>query len=290
MTRRASISRRLGRRSLALLAAALAAVALGACRYLDPEYGYAVTTDIVYGDAINEDGALEQLELDLYLPTNDTATDRPAVIWAHGGGFVQGDKASGASWAREFARRGYVAASINYRMDEDAGGVTVPLDTYELERISWAVSDMKASVRWFRANAATLGIDPGRIAVGGASAGAVTSLSVAVTADDPGDTGDHTAFSNAVCTAISVSGASDPAMVDASDAGAIFFHGDQDTVVPYALAVATRDAMQAAGLPTRFHTYEGAGHGLASTFRADMQAKTYPWLLQHLVNAPDPCL
>ncbi len=267
-----------------------AALGLGACRYLDPDFGFAVTTDIVYGDAINEDGVLEDLQLDLYTPTNDTNTNRPVVIWAHGGGFWMGDKASGASWAREYARRGYVAASINYRMDEEAGGVNVPLDAYEMERISWAVSDMKAAVRWFRANAASLGVDPNRIAVGGASAGAVTALTTAVSPDEPGDTGDHTAYSNAVCTAISVSGASEPALADAGDAGAIFFHGDQDTVVPYALATATRDAMQAAGLPTRFYTYTGSGHGLGSTHMADMLAKTYPWLLQHLVNAPEPCL
>jgi acetyl esterase/lipase len=279
------------RRAVVLLAAVLAAFALAGCRFLDPEFDYVVTSDVVYGDAINEDGALEQLKLDLYTPANDTATNRPVVIWAHGGGFVTGDKVSGGrNWASEFARRGYVAASINYRMDEDGGQIRYPIDAAENQRISWAVSDMKAAVRWFRANATTLGIDPARIAVAGASAGAVMALTTAATADDPGDTGDHAGHSSAVCTAVSVSGATEPTLVDSTDAGAILFHGDQDTVVPYALATATRDAMAAAGLPTQLHSYAGLGHGITGPLRDDILSKTLPWLLQHLVQAPEPCV
>jgi para-nitrobenzyl esterase len=262
---------------------------LAGCRYLDPEFTSTVQTNVVYGDAVNEDGQLEQLRLDLYTPAGDTATNRPVVIWAHGGSFVSGDKNSGAAWAQEWAKRGYVAASINYRMDEAGGPVTYPLTAYESQRINWALSDMKTAIRWFRANATSLGVDPGKIAVAGSSAGAVMAVSVAVTPDDPGDTGDHLAYSSAVCTAISVAGATDPALVDAADAGAYFFHGDLDTTVPYSLAVASNAAMQSAGVPTRLHTYAGEGHGVGS-HRTEILEKSYGWLFQHMVNNPEPCV
>ncbi|MGH8986147.1 MAG: alpha/beta hydrolase [Acidimicrobiia bacterium] len=226
----------------------------------------------------------------MYTPAGDAATDRPVVIWAHGGGFITGDKSSDGDWALEFAKRGYVAASINYRMDEDGPQIRYPIDAGEYERIFWAVSDMKAAIRWFRANAASLGIDPNRIAVAGASAGAVMSLTTSATAQDAGDTGDHLGYSSAVCTAVSVSGATEPTLIDSGDTGAIFFHGDADTVVPFSLAEATRDAMVAAGLPVEFNVYAGEGHGIGGPHRDEIRAKTYSWLFNHLVNAPQPCL
>jgi acetyl esterase/lipase len=278
------------RRATLVVLAVVTALGVSSCRYVDPDFGFVKTADVVYGDGINENGELEQLKLDLYTPSGDTATDRPVVIWAHGGGFRMGDKMSGGAWAREFAMRGYVGASINYRMDEDAGEIRHPLDAYEMQRIFWAVSDMKAAIRWFRANAASLGVDPNRIAVAGASAGAVMALSTAVTHDEPGDTGDNPGFSSAVCTAISVSGATEPTLVDVGDAGAIFFHGETDTVVPTNLAYATRDAMIDAGLPTEFHLFEGEGHGIAGPHRPEILSAIYPWLRTHLVRAPAPCL
>src|SRR6266567_824486 len=63
---------------------------------------------------------------DLYQPKGDTATKRPVVIFAHGGGFTGGDKSSGpsATLAKEFALKGYLTASINYRLDGPSTGCT----------------------------------------------------------------------------------------------------------------------------------------------------------------------
>jgi acetyl esterase/lipase len=110
---------------------------------------------------------------------------------------------------------------------------------------------MQTAVRWFRVNAASLRIDPDRIAVGGTSAGAVTALGVAVNADAPLP-GDHPDYSSAVCTAVSQFGANDPVAIGPNDAGAIFHHGTLDTIVPFAMAQETRDAMLAAGLDVQW--------------------------------------
>lgn len=279
----------------AVLAAALvlpvapAPAARAATRYLDPTFSVTVRRNVVYGHAIGLDGTPVELKLDLYLPQGDTLTDRPVFVFAHGGAFYSGGKGSGdaPTWANELARRGWVAASIDYRMG--TGPVTFPVDT-DLERrqIDVARLDMQAAVRWFRSSAASLGVDPTRIAVGGSSAGAVTALGVATRADGPFE-GDHLGYSSAVCTAISIYGAADPLEVGPGDAGAFFHHGTADVVVPYAQAVATYDAMQAAGLPTALHSYPGEPHGLTADSQLVARAESIQWLYDHVVVPSGPC-
>jgi acetyl esterase len=88
---------------------------------------------------------------------------RPCLVWMHGGGFLMGDlDMPEADWtSRELARRaGAVVVSVDYRLCQDGVHHPVPHD------------DVVAAVRWVRENASSLGIDPGRISVGGGSAGA----------------------------------------------------------------------------------------------------------------------
>ena len=258
-----------------------------ATRYLDPTFDVDVQRDIVYGRAVAFDGSIVDLTLDLYTPRGDVETKRPVFVFAHGGFFFIGSKqdSDAVGWATRMAQRGYVAASINYRLSPVP--VLAPVDTPgELAAIDNARLDMQTSIRWFRANASALGVDPERIAVGGSSAGAVTALGVAVNRDDPG-IGDHPDESAAVCTAVSISGANDPTVVDAGDAGAIFHHGTDDTIVPYDLAVQTRDAMVAAGLPVQWNEYPGEGHSLSS--QDVIRSRTIQWLYNRVATAPYPC-
>jgi acetyl esterase/lipase len=98
----------------------------------------------------------------IYEPAVDGA-DRPCLVWLHGGGFLGGDlDLREADWtAREIcARAGAVVVSVDYRLAVDGVCYPVPHD------------DTVAAITWVRDNAATLGVDPARIAVGGASAGA----------------------------------------------------------------------------------------------------------------------
>jgi acetyl esterase/lipase len=285
------------RRLLAALVAlaAVAAVAPGssvppayaATRYLDATFAVDVQTEVLYGTAVAVDGTPVSLVLDLYTPRGDAATNRPVFVWAHGGAFFSGDKGSSKDWAIKLAQRGYVTASINYRLG--ATPVVVPLDSqYEYDTINNARADMQTAVRWFKANAVTLRIDPDRIAVGGTSAGAVTALGVAANADAPLP-GDHPDYSSAVCTAVSQFGANDPLVIGSNDAGAIFHHGTLDTVVPFAMAQDTRDAMVAAGLDVQWHEYAGEGHGLSAANNDLAFTRTVQWLYAKVATASFPC-
>ncbi len=234
----------------------------GPLRYRDEVFGSVTRiSDLQYGSAPDFANNPVALKLDLYEPTGDIATKRPAVIWVHGGGYSAGDKSLGpaAVLSTEFAKLGYVAVSINYRLLApkrcDAGGAPACF-TAAVE----AVHDGQAAVRWLRANAAAYRIDPDRIGIGGESAGAIIATGVGLSADLPGDSG-NPGYPSDVGAWVSISGGLPGGIfVDSSDAPGFLFSGTADPAVPYQWSVETASAMQNAGVPVVFKTLEGAGH------------------------------
>jgi acetyl esterase/lipase len=121
------------------------------------------------------------LTLDLYRPASVSAP-RPLVIYVHGGGWQSGHtRHSGAfeDWPgvlASIAARGYVVASLEYRLSAEA-----PFPA--------AIQDVKAAVRWLRTHAAEFGIDKQRVAIWGGSAGgqlaALAGTSCGVTELEP---------------------------------------------------------------------------------------------------------
>ena len=97
----------------------------------------------------------------------------PAVIFVHGGSWKEGRRQDGAKAIDMFARGGYFAASIDYRLKKDAG-------------FPAAVHDCKAAVRFLRKNAEELSIDPTRIGIVGFSAGGHLAALVGLTASISG--------------------------------------------------------------------------------------------------------
>ena len=96
-------------------------------RYRDLVFStVSTTTNVIYGSAMNNSGQTVTLQLDIYEPTGDTVTERPAIVWVHGGSFCCGDKSSAeiVDEATTFARKGYFNVSINYRLEPGgcAGG------------------------------------------------------------------------------------------------------------------------------------------------------------------------
>jgi acetyl esterase/lipase len=183
--------------------------------------GLRIGRDLVYGRArvrIHSQPQDRELTLDLYQPSDCQPGDRrPALVMAFGGAFHRGDKRQDefeqagqrntpvSAYCAALARRGYVAASIDYRLvqEDPDPGVTpvignpqgIPLSRVAHVRqllglppataeMVWAgmeaaADDMAQSVAFLQANAHALGLDAGRIAVGGFSAGARTALGCA---------------------------------------------------------------------------------------------------------------
>jgi para-nitrobenzyl esterase len=248
-------------------------------RYRDDIFtGVTITNDVTYGSALDQAGTPVTLKLDMYRPTGDTSTHRPAIVWVHGGGFSGGNKSSPEliDEATYFGKKGYVSVSIDYRLAPggcSAAGATPAC----IQGITDAKHDAQAAVRFLRANASTYGIDTSRIAIGGSSAGAITALNVAASADDPGTSG-NPGFSSAVGGAVSLSGASLLVTIDPTDAPMLDFHGTADPLVPYAWAQSTLAQGQAAGIITYLTTWEGAGHVPYAQHRQEILDQTQNFL------------
>ncbi|MFM7472686.1 MAG: T9SS type A sorting domain-containing protein [Crocinitomicaceae bacterium] len=145
---------------------------------------YTTTSDIVYGQNTSWNGASTTLKLDVYQPTGDTETNRPLIIWVHGGSFIGGTKTDGdmVAFSQKFAKKGYVCASIDYRLG------FFPFDSANaVKAVVRAVQDLRAAVRFFykdKQTTDTYKIDTNNIYVGGSSAGAITSLHLAYLDDE----------------------------------------------------------------------------------------------------------
>ena len=140
-----------------------------------------------------------------------------------------------------------------------------------------AQHDAQAAVRFLRANAATYGIDPTRIAIKGVSAGAITALHVGFNPEDPGTSG-NPEFPSTVRAAVSISGAKKLGTADAGDASSLLLHGTDDTVVPYQWAVDTYDEATAAQLTTYLTSFDGSGHAPYSDHGTEMFEQTRNFL------------
>ena len=208
-------SHRLG----AVLAALVAVAVLAGCtlprpdgasplRYRDQVFSAVTTTsNLQYGSAPLPSGETQALTLDLYRPTGDTQTKRPAIVWVHGGSFISGDKTNfvPVDVANTFAKQGYVVVSINYRLTAPSGCAANPSQSACTIAALDAQHDAQAAVRWLRNNATTYGIDPARIGIGGESAGGITATLVGLRPNDPGTSG-NPGPSSKVRAFVSVSG------------------------------------------------------------------------------------
>jgi dienelactone hydrolase len=271
------------RRLSAVVAALLAASVLAGCmvprppgesplRYRDQVFSsVSVTRNLQYGSAPDSNGNPVALRLDLYQPSGDTQTKRPAMVWVHGGSFCCGDKTSPeiVDEATTFAKLGYVAVSINYRLLAPAGscsGGTAGSSTCVNAALE-AKHDAQAAVRWLRSNASTYRIDAGRIGIGGSSAGAITATLVGTFSEDVGSSG-NPGFPSTVGGFQSLSGGLPGGVfAGAGDAPALLFHGTADGVVPYQWSVDTSNALSNAKVINFLQTFEGAGHVPYAQFR-----------------------
>lgn len=247
---------------LALFGVVFAATASADKRYRDDVFKKVkVQHDITYGTGL-VNGQPQDLTLDVYSPKGDDVKKRPVSVWVHDGGFSFGDKATGPVpvLAKEFARKGYVSASINYRLL-----ATGPCDGDHVVECYGAaveaVHDAQAAVAYMRANAKRFKADKNRIVIGGASAGAITATGVGVLDGDPGDGSGPPDPTKAVGAFASISGGlPDALFTDAESAPGILFASVDDPVVPSAWSQQTYDKLVSLGIASRLSIFPGAVH------------------------------
>lgn len=231
---------------------------------------------------INEGETEKDLLLDAYFPKQAGDERMPAIIYIHGGGYVAGAREMGRSFCAGLAQGGYFAVTISYRFAQET-----PLPA--------AMEDCKAAVRFLRANAEELGIDPDRIGVWGHSAGGHLAAFLAVTGNAPDTHGavGTVGVSSAVTCAVNFFGPADfttmplreinlslerlfgpgdidgavkaaglPVHVDRDDPPILIIHGSADPIVPFSQSALLAKALDEAGVMHELIRVEGAGHNV----------------------------
>ncbi len=233
--------------------------------------------------------------LDLYLPSS-SATPFPTVIWIHSGGWYMGDKADVAS-AKRLVCKGYAVASVNYRL---SGTAKFPAQ----------IHDVKAAIRFLRANASVYNLDVNRFASFGSSAGGHLSSLVGTIGSAPGleDLAQGNAnFSSSVRAGIAWFGPSDFAQMDAQTlaqgcSAAAATHGSSGSNESRLLGCTVNDpACSAAVISANPATYINATSapmlfmhgtqdcfvpvGQSSIMKAAMDAKSHPATKRLVIGA-----
>jgi len=254
--------------------------------------------DVAYGT-----GQGETLALDLAAPKG---LDHPApgIVWIHGGAWQGGNKGEFGNLIRESARAGYVAVSINYRL--------APKHIFPAQ-----IEDCKCAVRWLRANAEKLHVDPKRIGVVGSSAGA--HLAMMLGAMDSGDGlegnggwGDASSKPQVVVSYAGPTNLASPypdvskslvatflggtladkpdtyrlaspiTYVNPGDAPMLLIQGTKDPLVPYEQAYQMAEALTKVGVAGRVELLLLAGHGWEPKDNARVMRATFEFLDRYL--------
>lgn len=221
-------------------------------------------------------GGGRDLRCDIFEPPPGIANGI-GVLLVHGGGWSSGDRSQLRGYGILLGRRGYFCLASEYRLTGEA---------------LWPaqIEDVKAAIRYMRANAADFGIDPEKVVIEGNSAGGHLSLMAAGTPDLPQfeGTGGNAGVSTKVAAAIafypptglerrawgglpSLFGpdASPDTLKTASPLTyatkgyppTLLVQGNADDVVPAREATAMYDALHEAGIPVEMHMYANQPHG-----------------------------
>ena len=172
-------------------------VSLHAQQWLDKKYTYDSTLNVTYGTAVNFNGRTESLKMDIYSPIcsdQQVTSRRPLLVFMHGGAFLAGNKndPSIVNLCKQFAKRGYVTATIDYRLgfisDDIAWNCNYPnyscvfaTDSTEWYRSLFrGIQDAKGAVRYLVNRHQQFRIDTSHIFVAGESAGGFLALGTAL--------------------------------------------------------------------------------------------------------------
>ncbi len=266
----------------------------------EPQTGrVTIETGVVVGT-----GGGRELLADVYHPPQQEP-GKPGVLLIHGGGWAQGDRNQLRGYGILLGRRGYVCVACEYRLSGEA---------------KWPaqIHDVKTALRWMRAHAGELGMDPDKIAVSGNSAGGHLSLMVGATPNVPEFEGDggNAGVDTGVAAVMAIYA---PALLgapgvalsdvvaallgrDASDdvvraaspltyarrdfPPTLLIHGGKDELVPDDASLQMYTALRNAGAMAELHVYAGAPHAFDAIPEFGRQCAEIMMLFldRHVVN------
>jgi acetyl esterase/lipase len=227
-------------------------------------------------------GGERKLHLDLYLPKGRTKST-PAVIFIHGGAWKSGKRSDMKFYCVKFAEKGYITATVTYRLTGEA-----PFPA--------AVHDVKCAVRWLRFNAVKYKLDPERIVVSGNSAGGHLSMMIGYSDDlSLEGSGGYNSVSSRVCAVVNFYGPTDLTTDFAKKQGVVedlmggktfdespdvyklasplfhltkddpptlIFHGTIDSTVPIVQADKLAEKLKKLGIDYVYERYNGWPHAM----------------------------
>lgn len=261
----------------------------------------------------------KDLKLDIILPFKRIESERnPLLVWICGGAWMTMERTAHLPWLMNFARRGYIVASVEYRLSNSA-------------HFPAQLEDVKKAVRYLRAHADELGIDPGKVIVGGESAGAyLAAMAGAANRRKEFNKGEYLEQSSEVQAVIDYYGPSgftlptqntrqmeeeekpdflkgpSPAdmllgfnaseePVKADTAGVLHYigqsappyfiaHGTDDVIVSPANSEALYNALERNKVPAELYMIRGAGHADPRFYQTEMSDRIMEFLDKYLIH------
>lgn len=244
-------------------------------------------TDVAYSRVPSWYGCtMRDLKMDLIVPKyRQGHTPCPTIVWICGGAFCVMDRSVWIPVLTDFARRGFVVASVEYRTCNE-GAFPMPL------------IDVKSAIRFLRANAESLCVNPAKICVMGESAGGSLACFAGVTGERTEfDQGDNLSFSSSVQAVVDFYGRPNMADMPSDSVNAdiphwiyralmdsgftreklstinalsyisektppfLIFHGTDDNAVPIRQSDYLYEALMEKNIDTSYYVVEGAVHG-----------------------------
>lgn len=235
-----------------------------------------------------------QLKLDIYRK-KELTQKRPLIIFIHGGAWKGGDKKDYRRYLVDFAEKGYITATIQYRLTKVA-------------KFPAAVNDVKCAVKWLKANADNYLIDVNKIAIVGGSAGGHLAMMIGYSSDTekfnecnvensdtkvnaivnlygPTDlTTDYAKNHPSVINFIGKSYNEDPNIFKAAsplfyitkdDTPTLIFQGTLDELVPYSQSDSLKSRLDKIGVPAEYHKLEGWPHTMDLSVEVNKYCQYY---------------
>ena len=278
-------------------------------RYTDEIFSQVnVTSNVLYGGNYNPNiwgqNEWQNLYLDIYEPAGDDVEDRPLVFFLFGGSFVAGSKTNGdiVELCTRYAKMGYVAASIDYRLTGDL--IWFPNSATAYRATAKGMHDLKGAIRFFRMNDELYNeyrIDSDRIYAGGISSGGIVAINAAylnLESEIPASIVDYIdengglegssgneGYDSHFHGIINLCGAiGDYNWIVEGDIPIVSIHGDEDTIVPYGDGLITlfglnmqvygsyviNETMLSLGNSSDLYTFVGYDHNPSGSSNANM--------------------